>query len=640
MTKDNIIEHLSQDLTSYDTEKQQQQKPFQVVLVDIKEAADGNIICVEKPLEEDEEELNFVALSYRWGELHEQLVNTQLGYLGRITSFDLNDFYKLCKMMMNEPDLKSIKYVWVDAICVDQTNYERRKATIHQMSSIYNKATYILAIPDLHKQHLNSGSLEYRQILENISTFNKYIYHLIQGNTKQLVQMDEIFLDYNKAPKDCTLRKLLAEYTPYLAHGFTTLQDRDYWSDGGDKLVFLCEIYQASKVSTPHEDLNCIKYHTQSENAHVSHNKEPLLDYNKVANLFLDNDDIRWKKIGKSGTLWIFELIKRGDAIRQAMRFLEDLIIDWSTRAWVISEYHIAKKKNNLKYWFIQLSTRRIRTAHFPFFKFDFINPAFSSDVKKTSPRELSRYRTCNSQLSFHNIIIKQLTTQAFLEMMLKSKASKNEDRFYAILPQSKYKDKVNQVDQWNITTLMSVKLKLFEIMDTKDKWTLLFLSGNNYATNTYQVLPTFCASNIYWQALEISVEGYPYNYDMNNESSAITLHRTNHLHLNYLRLTPKEYYIDTKPFDEDMAPKAKKTLYNHLQVDKDSLLDIVILLPYVRKPQPKVDLELELKLSGVVLIGSFVENKWTFCDAKYPFSLECVDRHYNDDHSTVFDIY
>ncbi|ORZ04098.1 hypothetical protein BCR42DRAFT_289356, partial [Absidia repens] len=88
----------------------------------------------------------YVALSYRWGELHETLVDTGVGYTASITSFHLDDFYKLCYTMTLESDTKDIKYLWVDAICVDQNNPVRRKATIYQMSNIYDRATYILAV--------------------------------------------------------------------------------------------------------------------------------------------------------------------------------------------------------------------------------------------------------------------------------------------------------------------------------------------------------------------------------------------------------------------------------------------------------------------------------------------------------------
>ncbi|ORY97005.1 hypothetical protein BCR42DRAFT_497406 [Absidia repens] len=115
------------------------------------------IHCVKKPLEEND--LKFVALSYRWGELHETLIDTGVGYTATITSFDLNDFYRLCEMMTIESDTKHINYVWVDAICVDQSP-AKRKATIHQMSNIYDRATYILAVPDLHVTYLKGVSFK------------------------------------------------------------------------------------------------------------------------------------------------------------------------------------------------------------------------------------------------------------------------------------------------------------------------------------------------------------------------------------------------------------------------------------------------------------------------------------------------
>ncbi|ORZ05592.1 hypothetical protein BCR42DRAFT_496600 [Absidia repens] len=105
-----------------------EENPFQVVLIDIKKAAKENVIhCIEKPLM-GTDDLKFVAISYRWGELQETTVDTQLGYLTSITSFDLDSFFLLCRTMTEEVHLKHMDYVWVDAICVDQTNDERRKA--------------------------------------------------------------------------------------------------------------------------------------------------------------------------------------------------------------------------------------------------------------------------------------------------------------------------------------------------------------------------------------------------------------------------------------------------------------------------------------------------------------------------------
>ncbi|CAO3600987.1 unnamed protein product [Absidia cylindrospora] len=491
MTKDDPVEELTSDGT------QQPQKPFQVILIDIEKASRHHIHCVEKPLEGDTEELSFVALSYRWGEVQESIIDTQLGYIATITSFALNDFYRLCHMMKKEPDLQHIKYVWVDAICVDQTNYERRKATIHKMSNIYEKATFILAVPDLHSEHLQNVYTEHRNFIQFHFDFDEYIYHLIQGNTAQLHHLDSTFLDDDYVPKDRTLRQLLATCTTFLANGFTDLEDHNYYRDEpGEALDLLCEIYHAS-LPTPDETLDLIKLETQKQDVHDDDDDpESLLHYDKVASLCLLDPYTRWEKIGKCDRRWIHKVMRRSNAIRQLVKFLGDLIVDWSSRVWVISEYNIAKKKNNLKYWFMLLSTAK--TSELPFFKFDFTNPAFSS-VIQTFRFNFPLYDVDVNpvHLSFHRLIIKQLNTQSFFEMMLKSKASKNEDRFYAILPLSKYKDKLNQVAHWEINHMMSVKLKLFEIMDTKDKWILLFLSGRTLGSNTFQVLPTFCSSTI-----------------------------------------------------------------------------------------------------------------------------------------------
>ncbi|ORZ15383.1 hypothetical protein BCR42DRAFT_416965, partial [Absidia repens] len=152
MTVANQVEHLNKDLICDNTpehhKKQQwEQQLFYIILVDIKEASAGRIHCVEMPLPEDdddndgykeEEDLKYVAISYRWGELQEQLVDT---------------------------DLRHMNYVWVDAICVNQSNYEQRKATIHQMSNIYKRANYILAVPDLHAAYLKDTVTKNKDIM-------------------------------------------------------------------------------------------------------------------------------------------------------------------------------------------------------------------------------------------------------------------------------------------------------------------------------------------------------------------------------------------------------------------------------------------------------------------------------------------
>ncbi|ORZ07405.1 hypothetical protein BCR42DRAFT_153153 [Absidia repens] len=217
MTHDNQLGHFFKGFLGIGTKK-----PFHIVLVDIKEAAKKRVIhCVEKPLDESNgEDLNYVALSYRWGEWQETLIDTEVGYTASITSFDLHDFYNLCDAMACDPDLCSIQYVWVDAICVDQVNHERRKATIYQMSNIYEHAAYILAVPDLHSTYLRNAMLKNEDIMNCSRHYSEYLYHLIHGNYENLAAIDESFLDDCGTPKDTSLRELLTKKTGHFAEAF------------------------------------------------------------------------------------------------------------------------------------------------------------------------------------------------------------------------------------------------------------------------------------------------------------------------------------------------------------------------------------------------------------------------------------
>ncbi|ORZ07346.1 hypothetical protein BCR42DRAFT_152618 [Absidia repens] len=193
---------------------------------------------------------------------------------------------------------------------------------------------------------------------------------------------------------------------------------------------------------------------------------------------------------------------------------------------------------------------------------------------------------------------------------------------------------------------MMSVKLKLFEIMDTKDKWTLFFLSGHGESSNTYKVLPTFIASDIDWRYFDSFVEDRPCNFDTdcNNGSSAITLHHHHNLHLHYLQLTPNEYYVHAEDYAKQFLsknPQYQKTLFHHLKLDKHCLIDIVFVFQYRRTGRLLVDQFMLVSRTCVALIGSFKENKWTLCRTPWAHGYkELKDPYNNNDHSTVFNIY
>ncbi|CAO3588717.1 unnamed protein product [Absidia cylindrospora] len=633
MTKDDPVEHGFQELTCDDTQPQQ---PFQVVLVDIEKAAKDRIIhCIETPLEGV---FDFVALSYRWGELAESLIDTRLGYLASITSFDLSDFYQLCRLMREEPDLKSIQYVWVDAICVDQTNYERRKATIHQMSNIYDKATYILAVPNLHMQHLIRVLQARGEAIGKLWDYQEYIYYLLQGNIDKLTQLDHAFFDDIGMPKeDQMLRQLMIKYNHCFMDGniTSTMVPSDI-----NAQMFVEQLYDISQAtSTTHRLRTCVSA--------VTGKHPPQADrYAAFDGFFLrggvglESDwhaRLAWPGLKVENSVptvpWKTYILRRNNAIVQVMEFLNDLINDWSSRVWVISEYQIARKKNNLKYWFIGL----FRLTGLPFFKFDFSDPSLPDNM---NTRYIYR--------QFHQTLIKQLNAQTFFKKMLSSKASKNEDRFYAILPQTKYKNNVNQVGHWNINNMASVKLKLFEIMDTKDKLALLFLVGKNYdSESTAQILPTFATPKIDQYFGDLFHGGYPLNFDLLNNATITIMPRaaaaaTAHQRYDYLQLTPlKGYSVASKPYrNEDLIryeKLQKKVLSHHFQLHD---IDFVQLTPYDKNALSH-DEKYRCSTSEIYLVGSFLENIWILTFQNYFFDKSYSWDYYdNEDTRTVFNIY
>ncbi|CAO3637544.1 unnamed protein product [Cunninghamella blakesleeana] len=184
--------------------KSHEQK-FDIVLVDMNHTNYENISCIKKNMYDTN--LNYIAISYRWGECNEQLVKTP-DYIAHVTSFDLKDFKSLCMFIKKRSDLKHIRYLWIDALSVDQQDQSSKKETILKMNQIYKRATYILAIPDLHLKYLweNPANMTFIQFMQKYSSL---IYHDIindyERSNHQVEMLDEdneeinqayLFLDY------------------------------------------------------------------------------------------------------------------------------------------------------------------------------------------------------------------------------------------------------------------------------------------------------------------------------------------------------------------------------------------------------------------------------------------------------------
>ncbi|KAI9300523.1 hypothetical protein BJ944DRAFT_291634 [Cunninghamella echinulata] len=163
---------------------------------------------------------------------------------------------------------------------------------------------------------------------------------------------------------------------------------------------------------------------------------------------------------------------KKNEELKRAYGFLAFLVFDWWNRAWVVSEYQIAKEKYKkqgtpLKYIFISLLYPGIHT----FFSYSFDDSQYKN-INSGSYTNITYYSVdCSS--NFMPFLISRFIQRDHLNLLLESNATKNEDRFHAILPSwTKYSHLIEDkstISNWNITDITSVRLKLYEIMD--DLW-------------------------------------------------------------------------------------------------------------------------------------------------------------------------
>jgi hypothetical protein len=255
---------------------------------------------------------------------------------------------------------------------VDQKNQAHRKATIYQMSNIYQRASYILAVPDLHLSYLKKANIRNRDAINNIDEYADYIYNLLRGKVDKLVYPKQQWIheDHYKAAKKLQL------------HSSTTNLHK-----------FQAKIFDKVEATN--------------------------LKVRKWAN----NED-GWKPLTSNQV----------QDIKNAVSYLSGLILDWSTRVWVISEFHIAKNKEHrkLKFWFMALDSK----PHYikktdGFFEFDFDNTMPIENPLEVLFEKATFYDPLIDDVvaaykSFKFTMMYQLNQQSFLEMMLKSKASRN----------------------------------------------------------------------------------------------------------------------------------------------------------------------------------------------------------------------
>ncbi|CAO3601200.1 unnamed protein product [Absidia cylindrospora] len=582
---------------------------FPIVLVDIKKAAEpfyGRIECVKKNMYDPS--LKYVAISYRWGEVPEQVVDTSKdddddnddddddSYLAHITSFSLTDFYELCQYMTEEEDLKHIDYVWIDTISVDQTNYQRRKATIRRMSNIYEQATYILAVPDLHLASLALNSANQTH-MELVRKHAFYIFHVLSHHDQECNDIERIWCYNLLCDRTLTPSQYLIFYRHQLKSKLASfhaslekkqleheglacshlmqpiLDDNDdsttthaqhhvekYWflKQTLNKSL-LTEIQHLEKkyIHTPHYRL----WHSSDQPNHYRHRPRQL--------------DASWLHHPWHGRFtsiiipqWNHEYHTTTKELRQAFGFLTSLMEDWSNRAWVISEYLIAQQKAKhhvpMKFIFLLLKPPLTPQHGMRFFH------VFDADA--TTPPTQHPWRSMGDQ--FHQQLTTRLGDRDFIDMIVNSKASRDDDRFHSILPLwQKYKHVIvddDTIASWHIVDQRSVILALYRIMDKDvyDPLRLLHACGQTSASGggrgRHELLfPTFAHlfKPSYLKIFEQQQQQQQHILDTLN-ITAIQL-----LNHHCLRVIAKQYYkrmeTEKDPFFEPYYKSFGKKLYH-----------------------------------------------------------------------------
>ncbi|CAO3588421.1 unnamed protein product [Absidia cylindrospora] len=513
--------------------------PFGIVLVNIKKAAEERYIHCEKKWLDGE--TPYVALSYRWGELDEQMVAATEDYHARIVSFQLDDFFKLCQAIQQEPSLKHIEYVWVDALCVDQENIEKRKATIYHMNEIYTYATHIVAVPDLHASHLSTCTTANRDVMDLIKKYRRYLYYLLDNSADAeqcLQEMDHAWMDSLGIPTlDLYRRDFMNDHT------MARQQNNSSPSDDNQP----CFIQQ----------MMTLMFHRFSEDK-VDH------DQQLSCRLMVEFQRLEWQR----------QLEQRKNEITQSIKFLQSVMEDWSNRAWVISEYHLSRQRHgDIKFWFNQLTSPELHGYRFFSYSFDRRNRNSQSIYEtilrgreghsKTQDDDYDslvqhQHRPYKSQMvalknQFHDGMRRQLNSRTALEMILQSKASRCEDRLHSILPLvPRYKHLIKDkqsVSSLGVSDLLSVRLQLLRWLDTKDQLNLLFCAHHpTTAAKVVPLLPTFATNlkTIKPGLLKLLSQHHDTNFDLDDPDSVRLAERDegngtlNHI----LWLRPKGYYV------------------------------------------------------------------------------------------------
>jgi len=87
----------------------------------------------------DRPDLEFDALSYVWGSDSERLYITLNGCAAQVH----RNLYTTLPYLARRGDIRPVRSIWIDAICINQTDHEEKMVQIREMNRVYKQATKV-----------------------------------------------------------------------------------------------------------------------------------------------------------------------------------------------------------------------------------------------------------------------------------------------------------------------------------------------------------------------------------------------------------------------------------------------------------------------------------------------------------------
>lgn len=462
---------------------------FEIVLLDIKESIKNNydFKCITENLYNPE--LIYCAISYRWGFVNEWEINTP-DYVSYVTSLPKVNLSILCKNL----NKISINYIWIDSICINQKDEEKKKETIYRMNYIYKKAYKIFSVPDLG--FMNIGIMEKININDKtvhpISYFKKQfnIYYSIYKdledfkNIHKVYEFNGVFKNYEAIKNDINeyrdiivcneKKKYIENYRKLKEHMeakdiefFNKLEEygvgtKEYVNDFKNVI----EKYLGKDIYIERlEKLNELKSY---ENNYIHNYKSNKNIYDNITNYLYEE---------RNFFNFFCEYIYGYDIIK---KYVSDVVTIWKNRVWIISEFSIGIKNDSIFMFLIKTETY-IKISE------------EKKKEKEITTEEIEGIYNLSENIiyvmnkdiykSLYDITIKDpYNIYEILNTILFSESTNIEDRIYAIFPHSKYNNPryIKEIlNYWEINDIMDLKISLLKFFDVKNKY-LLFPNTNN----------------------------------------------------------------------------------------------------------------------------------------------------------------